>query len=143
MLNKLLKTTLSIMGLSTALSVYADGTDNCKVQLAVSTPPIMIDQNVAFNVSTEGGINKSITLRGGMSPQFIEKLPCSTNPILISATIYSTPSNDLKFQVAPVGQCVLRASNVVLNGSGNTISVVFPYDFTCPADPFDMNHSAK
>lgn len=131
MLDKLIVTTLSVISLSVYGAVHAENMDNCKVQIAVSTPPIQLDQSVAFNVSNEAGINKSVTLKGGSAPQFIDKLPCSNVPFTISATVYSTPSNDAWMQSPPVGQCTLNAGAILLNGSGNSVSVVFPYDFTC------------
>ncbi|KTD01795.1 hypothetical protein OQJ19_12435 [Fluoribacter gormanii] len=130
MLKKIMMTTLSIINLSVFLPAYADGDMSCKVQVAVATPPIPFDQNVAFNVtSNELGLNKSLTLMGGKGPQFIDNIPCSPAPLTISATVYSTPGYTL--QGSSIGQCVLKAGYVVLNGPENSVSVVFPYDFNC------------
>ncbi len=123
-------TSLSLINLFVFLPAYADGDMSCKVQVAVATPPIPFDQNVAFNVtSNELGLNKSLTLMGGKGPQFIDNIPCTPAPLTISATVYSTPYYAL--QTSPIGQCVLKAGYVVLNGPENSASVVFPYDFYC------------
>ncbi|RUR28358.1 hypothetical protein [Legionella qingyii] len=130
MLNKIMIATLSIINLSVFLPAYAGEDMSCKVQVAVATPPIPFDQNVAFNVtSNELGLNKSLTLMGGKGPQFIDNIPCSPAPLSISATVYSTPGYTL--QGSSIGQCVLKAGYVVLNGPENSASVVFPYDFNC------------
>ncbi|ARB93735.1 hypothetical protein [Legionella longbeachae] len=130
MLKKVLFTTFSIMSFSVILPTYANTDMSCKIQVAVSTPPITFDQNVAFNVTNQLGLSKSITLNGGSSPQYIEKLPCISEPLTISATVYSTPVNGW-LQGPAIGQCILKAGPVVLNGPENSVSVVFPYDFNC------------
>lgn len=122
--------TLSLINLGAVLPAYANEDFSCKVEVAVATPPVQWDQNVAFNVTNEFGLSKSLTLMGGKSPQFIEKIPCSPTPLTISATIYSVPTASL-FQGPAIGQCVLKAGQVVLNGPDNSVSVVFPYDFNC------------
>ncbi|KTD09115.1 hypothetical protein Lgra_2350 [Legionella gratiana] len=130
MLKKVIFTTFSIMSFSSFLPAYANIDTSCKVQVAVATPPITFDQNVAFNVTSQTGLSKSITLSGGSAPQFIEKLPCTSEPLIISATPYITPANGL-LQAPVIGQCILKAGPVFLNGPENSVSVVFPYDFNC------------
>lgn len=130
MLKKVIFTTISLLSFSTLLPAYAEEDISCKVQVAVSTPPITFDQNVAFNVTSEYGLSKSITLVGGSNPQFIEKIPCSSTPLIISATPYTIPAYAW-LQTPVIGQCILKAGPVVLNGPENSVSVVFPYDFNC------------
>ena len=130
MLKKVIFTTLSIMSFSALLPLHASTDISCKVQVAVSTPPVTFDQNVAFNVTNLLGLSKSITLSGGSAPQYIEKLPCIPEPLTITATLYTTPVNGW-LQAPAIGQCVLKAGPVVLNGPENSVSVVFPYDFNC------------
>ncbi|KTC80285.1 MULTISPECIES: hypothetical protein [Legionella] len=130
MLKKVIVATLSIINFSVFLPAYANEDLSCKVEVAVATPPVQFDQNVAFNVTNEFGLSKSLTLLGGKAPQFIDKLPCSPAPLTISATLYSTPTHSL-LQGPIIGQCVLKAGQVMLNGSDNSVSVVFPYDFNC------------
>lgn len=130
MLKKMIITTLSIINLSVFLPAYANEELSCKVEVAVATPPVQFDQNVAFNVTNAFGLSKSLTLIGGKAPQFIDGLPCSPAPLTISATVYSTPNYSL-FQGPAIGQCVLKAGPVILNGPDNSVSVVFPYDFNC------------
>lgn len=127
MFNKFLVTSLVAMGLS--CTIYADDM-SCKVQVAVATPPVEFNQSVAFNLTNDGGFSKSITLKGGSAPQFIEKLPCSNLFYTITATQYNTPSNDARLMQG-IGLCSLRAGSISLNGSDNSVSVVFPYDFVC------------
>jgi hypothetical protein len=129
MLKKVILITLSLVSLSAVLPAYADDEMSCMIQVAVATPPITLDQNVAFNVTNEFGFSKAITLKGGSWPQFIERLPCSSAPLTISATVYATPSN--AFQGPSIGQCALRVGPIVLAGLENSVSVVFPYDFIC------------
>lgn len=132
MLNKFVMTTLSVIGLSVSVAAFAENMDSCKVQVAVATPPVQADESVAFNVSSESGINRSLTLKGGSAPQMIEKLPCATNSAYtVTATQYSTPSNDLLFQLQGIGQCTLKAGQFLLSAPGNSVSVVFPNDFIC------------
>ena len=122
--------TTIVLVISIAASAYAENEMSCKVQVAVSTPPVQLDQNVAFNATNEFGFSNSITLNGGSGPQFIDKLPCISAPLTITATIYSTPSNTL-FRGPSIGQCTLKAGYVILNEPNNSVSVVFPYDFNC------------
>jgi hypothetical protein len=133
MLNKFMITTFTVLGLSVCLNVQADNLDTCFVQVAVATPPVQLDVNVAFNVGSDYGISKSLTLKGGSAPETIDKLPCSPNPFTISATRYSTPSNDSFYMLPPIGQCSLKAGLVFLSGDANSATFVFPYDFNCPS----------
>ncbi|CAM2923893.1 Uncharacterised protein [Legionella steigerwaltii] len=130
MLKKVIVATLSLISFSAFLPAYANEDLSCKVEVAVATPPVQFDQNVAFNVTNEFGLGRSLTLGGGKAPQFIDRIPCSSAPLTISATLYSTPLNSL-FQGPIIGQCVLKAGPVILNGPDNSVSVVFPYDFNC------------
>ena len=126
---KFIRTTL-VATFAICTNVYAYDIDTCKVQVAVAAPPIRPNENVAFNVTNDKGITKSITVKGGSAPQFIEKLPCGSSPFTISATYYST--NDLLRQLTtPIGRCVLYAGPVTLDGPENSVSVVFPFDFQC------------
>ncbi|HHF7353299.1 TPA: hypothetical protein ACPSKZ_003191 [Legionella anisa] len=129
MLKKMITATLCMINLSGFMPAYADEDLSCKVEVAIATPPVQFNQNVAFNVTNEFGLSKSLTMFGGKAPQFIDRLPCSQAPLTISATVYSTPT---LFQGPAIGQCVLKAGPVLLNGPDNSVSVVFPYDFDCP-----------
>ncbi|HHT9953113.1 TPA: hypothetical protein ACT9K3_002994 [Legionella pneumophila] len=130
MFNKFLVTTLSVVTLTLSPYGFAKD-DSCEVQVAVSTPPVQFDQSVAFNVTNDDGISKSIILQGGSSPKTIGKLICSPAPYTISATQYFTPTGLTNKHAQPVGQCVLKAGNVILNGSNNSVAVIFPNDFIC------------
>ena len=134
MLKKLISGTFSLLALTTVTSVFADDVSYCKVEVAVSTPPIQINQNVAFNVSSDS-FNKSITLKGGSAPAFIDKIPCTYDShalFIVSATLYNTPSNDLNRSALPhIGQCELKAGPLSMDGANNSLSVVFPNDFIC------------
>ncbi len=130
MLKKFFVTTLSIMAVSTSQVVFAND-DSCEVQVAVSSPPIYIDTNIAFNVTNDNGFSKSITLQGGSAPKVINKIVCSPIPYTVSATQYSTPNNGIIKPIQAIGECTLKAGNVILNGSNNSVSVVFPNDFIC------------
>ena len=136
MSNKISNVTCAfILSVTGCIPTYADNYDlSCAVQVAVSTPPITAEQNVAFNVAGDNGIIKSITLKGLSAPQTIQNIPCSDSFNLsyhISATLYSTTTN-LTIKVTPwIGECRLTAGPIVLNGSSSIISVVFPNDFVC------------
>lgn len=108
----------------------AENDMSCMVQVAVATPPVSLDENVAFNITSDYGFSKSITLRGGSGPQFIDGIPCSEAPLTISASSYATPSNAQLFGPI-IGRYVLKAGVVVLAAPGNSVSVVFPHDFIC------------
>lgn len=124
---------ISALGLTASFSLHADPDFSCAIQVAVSTPPVLESQNVAFNVNSEYGFSKAITLSGGMSPQVIENIPCSSGNIVISATMYDQAGTRQAKHQGPVviGQCVLKAGPITLNGPQNSVSVVFPYDFNC------------
>ncbi|MGQ3890045.1 hypothetical protein ACQUW5_13570 [Legionella sp. CNM-1927-20] len=126
----LFKLILTVLGLMFSLSSYAQNMDSCKIQVAVSTPPIDSTQQVAFNITNYQGVTKSITLKGGSAPSFISELPCTDIPYIVSATLYNIPSKSLQ-QPAPIGQCTLRAGYILLGSKDNSASVVFPQDFNC------------
>lgn len=130
MLNKFMATTLTLISITIPHYAYAND-DSCEVQVAVSSPPVQFDQSVAFNVTNDNGLSKSIILQGGSTPKTIGKLNCSPMPYMISATQFYTPPNMFHKIVQPIGECVLKAGNVILNGSNNSVSVVFPNDFIC------------
>ncbi|STX51975.1 Uncharacterised protein [Legionella busanensis] len=126
----LVKLTSAIVGLILSYSSYAQNIDTCQIQFAVSTPPIALDQQVAFNVTNYQNVTKSVTLQGGSAPQFISELPCNDIPYVISATLYNLPSKSL-LQPNPIGQCTLKAGHIILGSKDNSASVVFPQDFIC------------
>ena len=132
MLNKLVITTLAAITAVTSIPAYADDNNysSCAVEVAISTPPVSFNENVVFNITSDHGTNNSITLKGGSAPQTIHKLICSSIPYFITATLYSTPSNQL-LHSAGIGQCTLKAGGIVLNEPDNNVSVVFPNDFNC------------
>lgn len=130
MFNKFLVTTLSIVSITLSQHGFAKD-DSCEVQVAVSSPPVQLDQSVAFNITNDDGISKSIILQGGSSPKIIGKLICSPLPYTISATRYYTSPSFTANRAQPIGECVLKAGNVILNGSNNSVAVVFPNDFIC------------
>lgn len=133
MLKKLTAGALSVVALTSMTPVFAnDDMNSCKIEVAVSTPPVALDMSVVFNLTTANKFNKSITLKGGSAPQFLENLPCS-EVYTITATTYTTPSNTGVRAETGIGQCTLRAGQVAMNGPENSISVVFPNDFICNA----------
>ncbi|CEK09928.1 hypothetical protein [Legionella hackeliae] len=127
MLNKFSAASFGILCLATS-TVYAENDFSCKVQVAVSTPPVLLTDNVAFNINSVDGTgpNKSMTLKGGSAPQLLD-VACYY-AYTISATIYPTPSSRL---MSPIGECSLKAGNIAFNYSNDNISVVFPNDFIC------------
>ncbi|WP_419418950.1 hypothetical protein ACNVED_10395 [Legionella sp. D16C41] len=127
MLSKLIFTGTALLF---SLSSYAENINSCQIEVAVATPPVAMDQRVAFNATNYQGIIKSITLKGGSAPYLITELPCSDVPYTISATLYTSGSNQL-FNNTPIGECTLKAGPVVLGSENSTISVVFPHDFNC------------
>lgn len=132
MLNKLFITSFTIISLFVPHYALAQD-DSCEVQVAVASPPIGLDQSVAFNVTNDNGLSKSVIMNGGDRPRIIGKLTCSPLPYSISATAYlTTQYEDLsRIRNQPIGECVLKAGAVVLNGSNNSVAVVFPNDFIC------------
>lgn len=128
MFNKFLATSLTILSMATPCCVHAND-DSCEIQVAVSSPPVQPDQKVAFNINNDNGVSKSTILAGGDSSKIIGKLTCSPLPYTISATQYFTLPQKLMSQ--PIGECVLKAGPVILNGSNNSVTVVFPNDFIC------------
>jgi hypothetical protein len=124
MLKNIIATTFSLVTIVAPQYVYAND-DSCEVQVAVSSPPILPNNSVAFNVTNDQGLSNA--------PKIIEKLSCSPLPYTISATLYSNAPNTKL--APPIGQCTLKAGNVILNGSYNSVAVVFPNDFICnPSD---------
>lgn len=120
-----------LVATSTCLAAFPvlAAVESCKVQVAVSTPPVMANQNVAFNITSS--TNKSLTLKGGDAPQIIDGLACGSDiGYTISATLYDAPAKNPK-KNAPIGQCVLKAGTVTLAFPGDSIAVVFPQDFSC------------
>jgi hypothetical protein len=130
MLNKFVATTLSLIAFTVPQYVHAND-DSCEIQVAVSSPPIQPDQSIAFNVTNDNGLSKSIIVQGGGSPKIIGKLTCSPTPYTISATAFFNLPNMITNNGQPIGQCMLKAGNVFLSGSNNSVSVVFPNDFIC------------
>ncbi|MCL9685275.1 hypothetical protein [Legionella maioricensis] len=128
MLKNIFATTLSLVAVIAPHYAYAND-DSCEIQVAVSSPPILPNNSVAFNVTNDEGLSKSVTLRGGSAPKTIEKLNCSPRPYTVSATLYSNAP--LAKLAPPIGECTLKAGNVILNGFNNSVAVVFPNDFIC------------
>jgi hypothetical protein len=127
MLKKSVITALSLISLSSA---YAGEIDlSCMVQVAVASPPTDAKDNVSFNVANGYGFSKSITIKAAMGPQYIENVPCSEHPLTITATSYMTPSNEL-FAQPIMASGKLKAGPIILGFPGNSVSVVFPYDFS-------------
>lgn len=110
-----------------AISTHADSLNTCFVELAVA-PPVDLTQKVAFNVSNSGA-SRSATLFEGSSA-IMSNLLCSSEPYVITATVYSNSIRSLITNPG-VGQCMLRNGPVVLSQPGNSVSVVFPNDFDC------------
>ena len=117
-------TIASVPPLSHANDVYT----SCSIEVAISSPPITTTQYVVFNVNSDRGTSRSVTLKGGSAPNTFANLICSSMPYNISATLYTYPNSTLS---QTVGQCVLKSGPVVLNEAYNSISVVFPNDFDC------------
>ena len=117
------------------IPAYATNEDlSCAVQVAVSTPPITAEQNVAFNVAGYNGMIKSITHKGLSAPQTIQNIPCSESFNMsyhITATLYSTTTNSTIKATPWIGRCRLTAGPIFLNGANSIVSVVFPQDFNC------------
>ncbi|WP_025386274.1 hypothetical protein [Legionella oakridgensis] len=126
---KLVATTLSVITLGSVFPAHADVTNSCFVEVAVSSPPVLVSERVAFNVSNSSGIYRSLTLNGGDAARTIEQLPCY-NAYTISATLYSSAVNPL-MNTSAIGQCTLQAGEIALNNPDSNISVVFPFDFNC------------
>lgn len=120
---------MSILSITIPQYVYAND-DSCEIQVAISSPPILPNNSVAFNVNNNDGFSKSVILQGGNAPKTISKLICSPLPYTVSASKFSTSTNELAKQ-NQIGECSLKAGNVILNSSNNSIAVVFPNDFIC------------
>ena len=131
MINRYKATLLSIIALTIATPVLAADVSDCKVSLAISTPPVQPNQRVSFNV-TGTYTNNSIVLDEKNASKTIDGLVCSDKePYLISATLWSTSMRSLTESKKPVGQCILKSGPIILGSSENSVSVVFPYDFIC------------
>ncbi len=130
MLKTTIAASLSIMISTVPQYVFAND-DSCEIHVAVSSPPILPNDNVAFNVTNDNGLSKSIILQGGSTPKTIGQLLCSSSPYTISATKYSTPQNNVAKLGPVIGECSLKAGNITLNGPNNSVAVVFPNDFIC------------
>ncbi len=63
-------TFVTLVGIATApyAVTYADDYTSCDIHVAVSTPPVHLNESVVFNVSSERGTNRSTTLKGGSEP---------------------------------------------------------------------------
>lgn len=107
---------------------YAESFDSCAVEVAVATPPVMTNDSVAFNVVSETGVSRSVTLSKGSGPKLLDKIPCLDTPYRVTATSYSHQTDD---PLNGIGQCSLKAGAVLLRAPGSSISVVYPYDFNC------------
>ncbi len=129
MLNKSVITLSAILSMMPYAVAYSnDAYTTCAIEVAVASP-VQSSERVVFNVSSERGTNRSITLKGGSAPTTFMNLICSGVPYTISATLYSAPPPS--FQKSAIGQCVLKAGDVVMDEAYNSISVVFPNDFKC------------
>lgn len=130
MLKKTAVTMLTFMGAISYLPAFADDSyTTCSIEVAVATPPVKLDERVVFNISSERGTNRSITLKGGSEPTVFSNLICSGVPYVVSATLYASPVHPVLSNA--VGQCVLKAGDIVMNEAYNSVSVVFPNDFNC------------
>lgn len=130
MLNKTVITVLAILGtVPYAAANAGDAYTTCSIEVAVASPPVQSTERVVFNVSSERGTNRSITLKGGSAPTTFMNLICSGVPYTISATLYTSPTPS--HRASAIGQCVLKAGDVVMDEAYNSISVVFPNDFKC------------
>jgi hypothetical protein len=124
MLKKILVGTLSIIAITASTYGFAND-DTCGVQIAVSVPAIPLEHSVAFNVTNGVGTSKSLFMKAGSPPMVIGNLNCSSQAYTVSATVFS---NGL-LNIQPIGEYSLKAGEVLLNGSNNSIAVVFPNDF--------------
>ncbi|KTD08707.1 hypothetical protein [Legionella jamestowniensis] len=127
MMNKFFVGSFFTVSIIASASSYADNDFSCKVEVAVATPPIQLTQNVSFNVTSveNSGPIRSITLKGGSAPQFLDVACFHT--YIVSATAYPA----LNSRNNAIGECILKAGNIAFNYSGDTVSVVFPNDFIC------------
>ncbi len=129
MLKLSLKLSLSLLIAVLSLPGYANDQENCAVELAVASPPVLEHEYVAFNITSDVGVSRSATLSKGSAPRMMDKLPCSEMPYKISATHYSHQINELT--TGTIGQCYLKAGAIVLSKPNSSVSVVFPQDFVC------------
>ena len=126
-------TALGIAIVTSCSIVYADDSyTTCSINVAVSSPPIQQNERVVFNVTSERGTNRSITLKSDSEPFSFNNLICSGVAYTISATRYGSLSNALVPVVnQAIGECALKAGDVVMDEAFNSVSVVFPNDFMC------------
>lgn len=128
MQNKLALGLLSLISITTAAPAFSLEENSCYIEVAVSSPPVDTKERVAFNVTNNLGFSKSVTLIGGSAPQVLDKLLCTDASYAVSATLFSSPRQEL---AASVGQCKLKTGEVTLKFPNNSVSVVFPNDFDC------------
>lgn len=126
MLKKLVATSLSFIAITAYIPAHAES-HTCSVEVAVSTAAVEARTNIAFNITNEAGVNRSITLSNTSNPQVIDNLLCSTSPYMITATAYLAPA------AAHIGECRLKAGAIVLGDKYSSVSVVYPDDFRCNA----------
>ncbi len=123
----------TVIALSSILvPAYANSDTSCAVEVAVAVSamaPAGQKHYVAFNVANENGLNRSITLSMGQGPTVIRDIPCANGDVTISATAY-TVNDDTYSLLEPVGKCRLKGS-VSLRYPGDSVSVVYPFDFVC------------
>ena len=131
MFNKLAITALVMMSTTTYAHTHiTDNYSTCAVEVALSVPPILPNERVVFNVTSDRGTNKAVTLKSGDESAVIGNLICSSVAYTISATLYSSPMSPLTAN-NQIGQCALKAGPVVLDEAFDNVSVVFPNDFNC------------
>ena len=132
MLNRLSLPTVVMISLATSAPTFADEHyTSCAIEVAIAVPPVTMDEHVVFNITSERGTSRSVTLQGGSAPFTFSDLICSSVPYTISATRYSYPTTPSKKASESIGQCSLKAGLVVLNEAYNSVSVVYPHDFIC------------
>ena len=112
-------------------SAMASDPLSCKVNTAISLPPLTEYDNVAFNVNNGAGIVKSSVLNMNHPSESIDGLLCSSEyPYTISATNFSG-GQGLKAEA--IGKCTLRSGPIYLSANQSNVTVVFPQDFDCNA----------
>ncbi len=124
-------TALSLVSLALMSAGHADEANSCYVEVAVSSPPVERSASVAFNVNNDRGDSGSIVLEAGSHPKKITKLPCTDSLYTISATEFYTDQGNISTASPTIGQCYLKAGGVALTRPGNSVAVVYPFDFQC------------
>jgi hypothetical protein len=128
MLKKLMIMTIGLTLFSVGNSVMAANPQFCNVRVAISSPPLSQNDNVAFNVNNDAGIVKSALLNQGHTIEVIDGLLCSNDkPYTVSATAFANKG----LRAGPIGQCKLKAGPIYLSSPQSNITVVFPQDFDC------------